>query len=163
DSATVAHCVALMCHLLGPERAQALSFATYCGRPDTASVHGVGVPPGFDVHGLHGRFVVFALGTEGPDTLPAVGGGHRVVGRRVRVPSPWHALRLCRRLWTCSSGKELSLSDWSQALVAVSSLEGPEAVPFEQLPIVCGWLGDAEWSPTKQMMVVPARIVNRNR
>src|SRR5699024_10785622 len=152
-------CVALMCHLLGPERAQALSFATYCGRPDTASVHVVGVPPGFDVHGLHGRFVVFALGTEGPDTLPEVDGDHRVLVRHVVDLGPEQAPRLWKRLFPCSSGKERSLADWWPVLVAVSLLEEPEAVPFEHLATVHGWLVDAEWLPTDLTVALLARMV----
>lgn len=159
DSAAVARCVALMCHLLGPERARALSFATYCGRPDTASVHVVGVPPGFDVHGLHGRFVVFALGAEGPDTLPEVDGDHRVLVRHLVDLGPEQAPHLWRRLSLCSSGKERSLTDWWPVLVAVSLLEEPGAVPFEHLATVHGWLVDAEWLPVDLTVALLARMV----
>ena len=59
DSAAVAHWVALVSHLLPHDRAGAMGFTTYCGRPGEAFTHVVGVPSGTATDGLRDRFVVF--------------------------------------------------------------------------------------------------------
>src|SRR5699024_9190588 len=106
DSATVAHCVALLSHLLCPERARALSFAPYCGRPDPSSVHVMGLPTGSGTHGLHGGFAALALDLGGEDALPEVEGGHRVLVRHLVDLGPEHAPRLWERLSRYASGRE---------------------------------------------------------
>ena len=159
DSATVAHCVALMSHLFPPKRARELSFATYCGRPDTASVHVMGVPAGSGTHGFHGRFVTFALGPDGEDTLPEVDGDHRVLVRHLIDLGPEQAPQLWKRLSSYASGRERSLTDWWPVLVAASLLEEPEAVPFAHLATVHGWLVDAEWLPPDLTVALLVRMV----
>lgn len=159
DSATVAHCVASLSHLLPPARARALSFATYCGRPDTASVHVAGVPTGTDTHRFHGGFVVWTLDPEGEDTLPEVVGDHRVLVRHLVDLGPGQAPHLWKRLAPYASGRERSLADWWPVLVAASLLEDSEPVPPAHLAAVPAWLVDAEWLSADVTVALLRRMV----
>lgn len=166
DSAAVAHWVALVSHLLPPDRARAVGFTTYCGRPGEAFTHVVGVPPGSDTDGLRDRFVVFRPpqhgGTLDGPRLPEITGAHRGLAHALVAAGPEQAPDLWRRLARYGSGQERSLADWWPVLVASSVLEGPGRVPCEQWETARTWWADATWLPQRTLAEALSRFLDRD-
>ncbi|WP_236743286.1 MULTISPECIES: GTPase-associated protein 1-related protein [Nocardiopsis] len=146
DSASVAHWVAALTHLLSPERARMLSFATYCANPDEAFVHVVGVPPGSDTALWKGRFTVHDPESGSVDGLPEPGTRAWAVADRLARLGTCRAAELWRRARPYASGREGPLADWRPVLAAAALLD--ECAPCgrdlravrEWLPEAVGWL-----------------------
>ncbi|WP_017576279.1 GTPase-associated protein 1-related protein [Nocardiopsis kunsanensis] len=164
DSASVAHWVALVSHLLPPARARAVGFTTYCGRPGETFAHVVGVPPGTDTEGLRARFVVFrppqhGWAGDGP-RLPEITGAHRGLAHALVAAGPEQAPELWRRLARYGSGRERSLADWWPVLVASSVVEGPGRVTPEQWETARRWWAGASWLPRRTLAGALSRFLD---
>ncbi len=164
DSAAVAHWIALVSHLLSPDRARAMGFTTYCARPGEVFTHVVGVPAGTDTDGLRDRFVVFRPPRHG-DTgdgarLPEIAGPHRELAHALVAAGPEQAPDLWRRLARYGSGQERSLADWWPVLVASSMVEGPGRVPPEQWQTARRWWAGATWLPQPALAEALSRLLD---
>ncbi|GAB3700767.1 GTPase-associated protein 1-related protein [Nocardiopsis oceani] len=157
DDEAAAHWVAALSHLLPPNRARTMSFATYSGSPESTAVHVVAVPPGTDTYMLRGRFAVFnpegdsrapeadrlpegnglpdAVEPPGPDTLTVVSVilGSGVAG----TPALWS------RALPYASGAEGPLCDWRPVLAAASLADDSTRTTDPDLRAVRGWLPHA--------------------
>ncbi|WP_160051675.1 GTPase-associated protein 1-related protein [Nocardiopsis sp. FR26] len=160
DSGSVAHWVASLCHLLVPERARQLSFATYCGNPDEALVHVVGVPPGSDTARWADRFTVYDPELDPLDRLPAPEPRAEAVAERLARLGTRRTASLWRRARPYASGGERALADWRPVLAAASLLE--EGAPRgEDLLMVNAWLPRAvDWLAPDQAAALIHRILD---
>ncbi|PDP89108.1 hypothetical protein CQJ94_05075 [Glycomyces fuscus] len=160
DSASVAHWVAALSHLLPPRRARLLSFATYCGNPDEALVQVVGVPPGSDTALWRNRFTVYDPEEDPPDVLPAPDPRARAVADRLVRLGTRRAAVLWRRARPYASGREGALADWLPVLAAASLLD-EDAPAREDLREVREWLSEAvEWLAPEDAAALVHRILD---
>ncbi|OKI19164.1 hypothetical protein A6A08_05205 [Nocardiopsis sp. TSRI0078] len=160
DSASVAHWVAALTHLLSPERARLLSFATYCGNPDEALVHVIGVPPGSDTTLWKGRFTVYDPESDSVDGLPEPGARAWAVADRLARLGTRRAAQLWLRARPYASGREGPLADWRPVLAAAALLD--EGSPCgRDLREVREWLPEAvEWLAREDAAVLVHRILD---
>ncbi len=160
DSASVAHWVAALTHLLSPERARLLSFATYCGNPDEALVHVIGVPPGSDTTLWKGRFTVYDPESDSVDGLPGPGSRAWAVADRLARLGTRRAAELWRRALPYASGREGPLADWGPVLAAAALLDGG-APCGRDLRAVREWLPEAvEWLAQDDAAALVHRILD---
>ncbi|WP_017569953.1 GTPase-associated protein 1-related protein, partial [Nocardiopsis halotolerans] len=160
DSASVAHWVAALSHLLSPGRARSLSFATYCGNPDEALVHVVGVPPGSDTMLWRGRFTVYDPETDSTDELPEPDARAWLVADRLARLGTRRAAALWRGARPYASGREGPLADWLPVLIAASLL-GTTAHTGEDLRRVCEWLSEAvDWLVPEDAAALVHRVLD---
>ncbi|WP_047871140.1 GTPase-associated protein 1-related protein [Nocardiopsis sp. RV163] len=160
DSASVAHWVAALSHLLPPRRARLLSFATYCGDPDEALVQLVGVAPGSDTALWRTRFTVYDPEQEPPDALPEPDPRARVVADRLVRLGTRRAAALWHRARPYASGREGTLADWLPVLAAASLLAA-DAPAREDLREVREWLPEAvEWLAPGDAAALVHRILD---
>lgn len=164
DSPAVALWVAALTHLMSPERARLLSFATYRGDLDQAPVHVVGVPPGSDTTPWASRFTVYDPAADSPETLPAPGAGARAVALRLArsgargAPGLWDGAR------PYASGRERRLGDWRPVMAAAELLgdDSPGTGPGpDDLRAVRTWLPEAvEWLAPADTAVLLTRVLD---
>ncbi|WP_017598828.1 GAP1-N2 domain-containing protein, partial [Nocardiopsis lucentensis] len=147
DSASVAHWVAALTHLLPPARARDLSFATYAADPHDTFVHVIGVPMDSDTASLRGRFTVCDPSADPPDDLPEPAPETAALADRLADLGPRKALGLWRAAEVHSSGREASLAQWRPVVAAAAVLDG-DGSPEVDLPAVRAWLSRAVgWLP----------------
>ncbi|MDE3719917.1 GTPase-associated protein 1-related protein [Nocardiopsis sp. N85] len=162
DSATVAHWVAALAHLLPPQRARGLAFATYSASPEETFAHVVGVPPGSDLEPLRGRFTVVdpVLGTM--DALPEPSSRTMVVAARSVAAGTVGAEALWRSAGRHAGGREESLADWYPVLTAADLLaHGAADVSVADLRAVRSWLSAAvEWLPAADAASLVGLVVD---
>ncbi|WP_306371622.1 GTPase-associated protein 1-related protein, partial [Nocardiopsis sp. CC223A] len=167
DSATVAHWVAALAHLLPPDRARSMAFSTYSASPQETFAHVVGVPPGVDLEPLRGRFTVVDPVVGAADALPAPPPASGEAAARAVAAGTAGAEGLWRSAQRCAGGREASLADWHPVLVAAGLLAGsPLAAPFTgvsaaELRAVRAWLPAAvEWLPAGDAAALVDRVVD---
>ena len=170
DSATVAHWVAALAHLLPPDRARAMAFSTYCASPQETFAHVVGVPPGVDLEPLRGRFTVVDPVVGALDALPAPPPASGEAAARAVTAGTAGAERLWRAAGRRAGGREASLADWHPVLVATELLAAPSAAPpgapstgvtAAELRAVRAWLPAAvEWLPARDAAALADRVVD---
>ncbi|MFL1428698.1 MULTISPECIES: GTPase-associated protein 1-related protein [unclassified Nocardiopsis] len=162
DSATVAHWVAALAHLLPPDRARGMAFSTYSASPQETFAHVVGVPPGVDLEPLRGRFTVVDPVVGAVDALPDPPPGAREAAARAVAAGTAGAQELWRSARRCASGREESLADRYPVLVAAGLLADPAAdVSAAELRAVRAWLPAAvEWLPAEDAAAVAGRVVD---
>lgn len=160
DSASVAHWVAALSHLLPPRRARLLSFATYCGDPDEALVQVVGVAPDSDTALWRTRFTVYDPEQDPPDALPEPDPRARAVADRLVRLGTRRAAALWHRARPYASGREGALADWLPVLAAASLLDA-DAPAREDLREVREWLPEAvEWLAPGDAAALVHRILD---
>lgn len=160
DSASVAHWVAALSHLLPPRRARLLSFATYCGDPDEALVQVVGVAPDSDTALWRTRFTVYDPEQDPPDALPEPDPRARAVADRLVRLGTRRAAALWHRARPYASGREGALADWLPVLAAASLLDAA-APAREDLREVREWLPEAvEWLAPGDAAALVHRILD---
>lgn len=160
DSASVAHWVAALTHLMPPERSRMLSFSTYCGNPGEAFVHVVGVPPGSDTAPWRDRFTVYDPELGSLDDLPVPRPRAWAVAERLARLGTRRAAAMWRQARSYASGREASLADWRPVLAAVSLLR-EWAAPVEDLRAVREWLPEAvEWLAPEDAATLIHRILD---
>ncbi|MEU0238097.1 GTPase-associated protein 1-related protein [Nocardiopsis sp. NPDC006198] len=160
DSASVAHWVAALTHLMPPERARLLSFATYGADPDGTPVHVIGVPPGSDTSPWEDRFTVHAPGSDSPGRLPEPDERSRAVAARLVGAGSRGAVGLWRGAAPYASGRERRLADWRPVLAAAAALAGDPLGP-EDLRAVREWLSEAvEWLAPGDTASLVARVLD---
>ncbi|QUX28091.1 hypothetical protein KGD83_22915 [Nocardiopsis akebiae] len=160
DSASVAHWVAALSHLLPPRRARLLSFATYCGDPDEALVQVVGVAPDSDTSLWRTRFTVYDPEQDPPDALPEPDPRARAVADRLVRLGTRRAAALWHRARPYASGREGALADWLPVLAAASLLDA-DAPAREDLREVREWLSEAvEWLAPGEAAALVHRILD---
>lgn len=162
DSATVAHWVAALAHLLPPERARGMAFATYSASPQETFAHVVGVPPGGDLGPLRGRFTVVDPVVGTVDSLPEPPPAARAAAGRAVAAGTAGAEGMWRGAGGCAGGREASLADWHPVLAAADLLRGPGGgVSAAELRAVRGWLPAAvEWLPAADSAALAGRVVD---
>ncbi|WP_017589329.1 GTPase-associated protein 1-related protein [Nocardiopsis ganjiahuensis] len=174
DDDVAAHWLAALSHLLPPQRARAMSFATYSGNPEDTLVHVVAVPPHTDTRMLRSRFAVFDLAEDregGPRTVRQ----HTARHQPAEPPSPDTAavVSLVLRtgvegtpaLWSAArpyaSGAERSLADWRPVLAAASLADDSARTTDPDLRAVRAWLsGAASWLRPAQTRDLLGRLLD---
>ena len=160
DSGSVARWVAALTHLLPPERARLLSFATYSGSPDETPVHVIGVPPGSDTAPWEGRFTVYDPESDPPGGLPEPDERSRAVAERLTRSGTRGAVGLWRRTAAYASGRERLLADWRPVMAAAVVLDDGSPGPAD-LRAVREWLAEAvDWLAPGDTAALVTRVLD---
>ncbi|CAL9419843.1 hypothetical protein SUDANB121_01847 [Nocardiopsis dassonvillei] len=167
DSATVAHWVAALAHLLPPDRARGMAFATYSADPQETFAHVLGVPPGGDLEPLRGRFTVVDPVVGAVDALPEPPPAARAAAARAVAAGTAGAEGLWRAAERYAGGREASLAEWFPVLAAADLLTGTAGTgpagggPAVELRAVRTWLPAAvEWLPAADAAALAGRVVD---
>lgn len=145
DSATVAHWIAAVSQALAPQRARAMSFATYASVAGAPPVHVTGLLPA-EAGNLGAGFVCFELSLE--NALEARVGDSP---RDPRAQAHPLAVRLAETgvvftatVWQeaveLGQGREHSLEEWHPLVLATAALRLGERLAANELGRVCQWL-----------------------